>query len=73
MQVVTKDKSLFLLLRSMVMLLLGSISYGIYTEFEPSFHTLRDTTKDYAILDEEVIVHAHNGNGYNPNEADHIH
>ena len=66
-----KDPTLFLLFGSVGILLFGSIGYEIDSTVGPFSHKLRDTIQEHARMHEFGIAHDHNG--HNHNEAEHIH
>ena len=66
-----KDQTLFLLLDSFGLLLLGPLVYGIYKTFGPLSHIFSDTTNEHERMHQLRISHGHNSN--NHYEAEHIH
>ena len=56
---------------SLGLLLIGYLDNGIYTTFVTSSHKLRDTNKEHTRMHELRI--ANGPDGYNHNEAEHIH
>ena len=65
-----KDQTLFSLLDSLGLLLLGSLDYAIYTTFGPLPHMFSDTNNEHERIDQFRISHGHNSN--NHYEAEHI-
>ena len=65
-----KDPTLFFLFGSVRLLLLGSLSYGIYTTIGPSSHKLRNTIQYHRRMHELGVAHLHNS--HNLNKAEHI-
>ena len=62
METLTADPVLFILIGGIVVLLAGSVAYGIYSTFGSGSTELRDTIDEHAKMHELGIAHGHGGN-----------
>ena len=61
MEVSTTDPTLLILIGGIVVLLAGSVAYGVYSTFGSGSKELRDTIDEHAKMHELGIAHGHGG------------
>ena len=62
METSTTDPTLLMLIGGIVVLLAGSVAYGVYSTFGSGSKELRDTIDEHAKMHELGIAHGHGGN-----------
>jgi len=62
MEASTTDPTLLILIGGIVVLLAGSVAYGVYSTFGSGSKELRDTIDEHAKMHELGIAHGHGGN-----------
>ena len=62
MEISTTDPTLLILIGGIVVLLAGSVAYGVYSTFGSGSKELRDTIDEHAKMHELGIAHGHGGN-----------
>ncbi len=62
METTTTDPTLLILIGGIVVLLAGSVAYGVYSTFGSGSKELRDTIDEHAKMHELGIAHGHGGN-----------
>ena len=61
MEASTTDPTLLILIGGIVVLLAGSVAYGIYSTFGSGSKELRDTIDEHAKMHELGMAHGHGG------------
>ena len=61
MEASTTDPTLLMLIGGIVVLLAGSVAYGVYSTFGSGSKELRDTIDEHAKMHELGVAHGHNG------------
>ena len=61
METSTTDPTLLMLIGGIVVLLAGSVAYGVYSTFGSGSKELRDTIDEHAKMHELGIAHGHGG------------
>ena len=61
METSTTDPTLLILIGGIVVLLAGSVAYGVYSTFGSGSKELRDTIDEHAKMHELGIAHGHGG------------
>ena len=61
MEASTTDPTLLMLIGGIVVLLAGSVAYGVYSTFGSGSKQLRDTIDEHAKMHELGIAHGHGG------------
>ena len=62
METTSTDPTLLMLIGGIVVLLAGSVAYGVYSTFGSGSKDLRDTIDEHAKMHELGIAHGHGGN-----------
>ena len=73
MEVINQNLSAYLMIGSLVLLLFGSLVYGIYTAFGGGSAQLTDQIEEHARLHKLGIAHSHRGSGRVANHGAHVH
>jgi len=61
METSTTDPTLLILIGGIVVVLAGSVAYGVYSTFGSGSKELRDTIDEHAKMHELGIAHGHEG------------